>query len=47
MTVSRAKLDKKTKWKANADAIMSEDLLFLLPGIAEAGCMCKDFGGDG
>jgi hypothetical protein len=47
MNVSRAKLDRKTKWKADADASMSEGLLFLLHGIAEAGCMCKDFGGDG
>jgi hypothetical protein len=49
MTVSRAKLDRKIKWKADADADanMSEGLLFLLHVIAEARCMCKDFGGDG
>jgi len=47
MTVSIAKLDRKTEWKADVDANMSEGLLFLLHGIAEAGCMCKNFGGDG
>jgi sulfur transfer protein SufE len=37
MTAIRAQLDRKTEWKADADANMSEGLLFLLHGIAEAG----------